>query len=268
MSSSSYHDAVKRSYKSGNTKLLEQIKAIRVEHKEYGYRRITLELRNRGIIVNHKTVLKVMKTYGLLCTSFNRITRKYNSYAGHVGHTAKNLINRRFSTDRPFQKVVTDVTEVRWGQKSTSERAYFTAYIDSYTGEILTWNMDRHPTVSFVTEPLDRLLAIRPNLNYRMTIHSDQGFQYQNSEYVSRLKNSRVFQSMSRKATCLDNAIAESVFHLVKVGTVHNNDYQTYDELKKSLSDYVYYYNNKRIKTKLAGKTPVQYRCLSDQLSA
>ena len=101
-----------------------------------------------------------------------------------------------------------------------------------------------------------------------MTIHSDQGFQYQNYEYVSRLKNNRVFQSMSRKATCLDNAMAESIFHILKVGTVHNNRYESYDELKSAITNYVYYYNNKRIKTKLVGKTPVQYRNLSDQLAA
>ena len=73
---------------------------------------------------------------------------------------------------------------------------------------------------------------------------------------------------MSRKATCLDNAMAESIFHILKVGTVHNNHYQSYDELKSAITNYVYYYNNKRIKTKLAGKTPVQYRNLSDQLAA
>ena len=101
-----------------------------------------------------------------------------------------------------------------------------------------------------------------------MTIHSDQGFQYQNYEYVSLLKTNRVFQSMSRKATCLDNAMAESIFHILKVGTVHNNHYQSYDELKSSITNYVYYYNNKRIETKLAGKTPVQYRNLSNQLAA
>lgn len=72
---------------------------------------------------------------------------------------------------------------------------------------------------------------------------------------------------MRRKATCLDNAMAESIFHIVKVGMVHNNHYQSYDELKSAVTDYVDYYN-KRIKTKLAGKTPVQYRYLFDQLAA
>lgn len=164
--------------------------------------------------------------------------------------------------------MLTDVTELRWGAGSIAERAYFTAFIDVYNGEILTWNIGLHPTVEFVTKPLDELLKQRSERHYRMTIHSDQGFQYQNRDYVSRLAHNRVFQSMSRKATCLDNAMAESIFHIVKVGTVHNNHYQSYDELKSAITDYVYYYNNKRIKTKLAGKTPVQYRYLFDQLAA
>ena len=192
-----------------------------------------------------------MKMNRLLCTAFNRLTRKYNSYAGTVGHISPNRVNRRFTTDRPYQNVLTDV---RWGSGTMAACAYFTAYIDVYSGEILTWNIDLYPTVESVTKPLDELLQNRPELNYRMTIHSDQGFQYQNYEYVSRLKTNRVFQSMSRKATCLDNAMAESIFHILKVGTVHNNHYQSYDELKSAITNYVYYYNNKRIKTKLAGK--------------
>ena len=211
MSSSSYHDACKRAYKEYPRELIDAIISIRDDNPDYGYRRVTQELRNRGFNTNHKVVLKIMKMNGLLCTAFNRLTRKYNSYAGTVGHISPNRVNRRFTTDRPYQKVLTDVTEVRWGSGTMAERAYFTAYIDVYSGEILTWNIDLHPTVEFVTKPLDELLQNRPESSYRMTIHSDQGFQYQN-----------------------------------------------YDELKSSITNYVYYYN-KRIETKLAGKTSFQF---------
>lgn len=142
------------------------------------------------------------------------------------------------------------------------------AYIDVYSGEILTWNIDLHPTVEFVTKPLDELLQNRPELNYRMIIYYDLCFQYQNYEYVSRLTNNRVFQSMSRKATCLDNAIAESIFHILEVATVHNHRYHSYDELKSDITDYGYYLNNNRIQTKLVRNIRVQYRNISDQLAA
>ncbi|WP_406827441.1 IS3 family transposase [Pediococcus inopinatus] len=269
MSSSSYHDALNRQYKTNYSQdLVDEILQIRRDNPDFGYRTVTDALRNNGKIVNHKVVLKIMKQNDVLCHAFDRKTRKYNSYRGTVGKLAKNKLNRRFNTDRPYQKVVTDVTEVRWGSGSISERAYFTSFVDLYSNEILSWNIGLSPNVAFVTKPLMDLIRSKPQLPYKMTIHSDQGFQYQNYQYVSKLKKNHIMQSMSRKATCLDNAVAESCFHILKVGTVHNNHYSSYEELRIAITEYVSYYNNKRIRTKLAGKTPVQYRNLSDQLVA
>ena len=268
MSSSSFHYSLKHAYKQDSEELINVIRAIRTANPDYGYRTIVDELSNRNIVVNHKRVLRLMRENDLLCHAFDKKTRKYNSYKGTVGSVAKNKINRRFKTDRPYQKIVTDVTEIRWGNGTTKERAYFTAFLDMYSNEIISWNIGLHPTVEFVTEALDQAIAAKPELKYRMTIHSDQGFQYQNYEYTSRLKKHRIIQSMSRKATCLDNAVIESVFHILKVGTVHNNAYNNYNELRQDIIRYVNYYNNKRIRTKLAGKTPLEYRCLSDQLAS
>lgn len=269
MVSSSYHDARDRHYgKQDSAKIILAIKAIRNTNADYGYRRITLALKKQGFQVNHKRVLRIMKENDLLCHAYERNVHKYNSYKGRVGKVAPNRVNRRFSTDRPYQKVVTDVTELRWGGNSTNERAYFTAYIDLFNGEVLTWSLDLHPTVEFVVSPLTELLKDRPELDYRMTIHSDQGFQYQNSRYRTCLKEHRVFQSMSRKATCLDNACAESFFHQLKVGTVHNHHYTDFQTLKHAVKEYIQYYNYHRIKTKLAGMSPVEYRIHNDQRCA
>ncbi|UIF30312.1 IS3 family transposase [Levilactobacillus brevis] len=268
MSSSSYHDACHRKYQNTSSTLVEEVKKIRQNNPDYGYRTVTLALRNKGILVNHKAVLRIMRENNLLCTAFKRQTKKYNSYKGTVGKIARNRLNRNFKTNRPFQKIVTDVTEVRWGHQTVNERAYFTAYIDLYNGEILEWAISQHPTVKFVTDPLERLIVRRPKVPYRMTIHSDQGFQYQNCRYISILKEARVFQSMSRKATCLDNAVAESIFHILKVETVHNHSYSSYQELAAAITEYVDYYNYHRIKTKLAGMSPVKYREHASQLVA
>ena len=265
MSSSSYHDACERDYQQDSKKLIESIRAIRKANSDYGYRPITIELNKMGIQINHKAVLRIMRENGLLCHDYDRKTKKYNSYKGTVGRTAPNLLNRHFKTDRPYQKVVTDVTELRWGKQSTKERAYFTAYIDLFNSEVLQWSISLHPTVEFVTEPLERLVNQRPSLGYRMTIHSDQGFQYQNYCYTEILKSTKVFQSMSRKATCLDNACAESFFHILKVGTVHNHNYATYEQLKVAVKEYIAYYNHKRIKIKLAGMSPIECRKHTDQ---
>lgn len=268
MSSSSYHDARQRKYQAHSSTLVDEIKMIRLNNPDYGYRTVTWALKNKGLQVNHKAVLRIMRENNLLCQAFNRRTKKYNSYQGTVGKIARNCLKRRFKTDRPLQKIVTDVTEVRWGQQTTNERAYLTAYIDVYNGEIIEWAIDRRPTVDFVTRPLKRLLAKRPELPYRMTVHSDQGFQYQNYRYVKILQQARVFQSMSRKATCLDNAVAESIFHILKVGTVHHHQYRDYNELKSAMAGYIDYYNHRRIKAKLAGMSPVKYREQTSQLAA
>lgn len=114
MANSSYYHANSHEYKRLDeaTPLLKSIMQIRTENEDYGYRRVTLELNNRGLVVNHKHVLKLMRDNGLLCTAFKKKSRKYNSYRGTVGKVSKNLLNRRFYTNRPYQKLVTEVTEL------------------------------------------------------------------------------------------------------------------------------------------------------------
>jgi transposase InsO family protein len=167
-----------------------------------------------------------------------------------------------------FKKIATDVAELRWGAGTTNERAYLTVYLDLFNNDVLTWNISLSPTVAFVVDPLKELLDNRPTLPYRMTVHSDQGVQYQNASYRNTLKNDHVFQSMSRKATCLDNAVVESFFHILKVGTVHNHHYDTYQELLDAVNEYIPYYNNQRIRTKLAGMSPVDFREHASQSAA
>jgi putative transposase len=112
---------------------------------------------------------------------------------------------------------------------------------------------------------LHETLEALPKLPYRTTVHSDQGFQYQHWHWGKELKEHHVFQSMSRKATCLDNAAMESFFHILKCETVYLYDYQSFDEVAQAAADWIYYYNNYRIKQKLDGKSPVQYRLLTTE---
>lgn len=266
LSSSSFHYAFKHVYEKTDTTLVAEIKNIVSVNKDYGYRRVVLALRNKGIIVNHKKVQRIMQENNLQCTAYDKRTRKYNSYKGLVGKVAKHKLKRRFNTDRPFQKIATDVTEVRWGSQSIQERAYVTAYLDLYSGEVLSWNISLSPSVKFVVDPLNELINKRPNLAYRMVVHSDQGLQYQHAKFVKTLSKNHIIQSMSRKATCLDNAVIESFFRTLKVCTVHQTHYRTYEELKSAMIEFINYYNNKRIKQKLDGMTPVEFRKHAIQL--
>lgn len=249
---------------SKDTQLIKAIDKIKQANKDYGYRRVTGELHNQGFTVNHKHVLRLMKQMDCLSRVYNRKVRKYNSYGGVIGKIAPNRLHRRFKTNRPYQKLVSDVSEFRYGKKTTSQRVYFSPVMDLFSGEILSFNISEHATVAFTVKPLREALNKIPKKAYRTTVHTDQGYQYQNKRWRKVLKQHRVFQSMSRKATCLDNAAMESFFHIMKA-EVLDRSYTTKKSLIASMTQWIYYYNNRRIKNKLKGKSPIQYRKLALQ---
>ncbi|MEL1239416.1 DDE-type integrase/transposase/recombinase, partial [Liquorilactobacillus nagelii] len=109
------------------------------------------------------------------------------SYKGTVGRIAKNKLHRRFKTDRPYQKLVADVSEFRYGQMSQSERIYLEPIMDLFSGEILAFNISAHPTLEFALKPLKEALDGLPELPYRTTVHTDQGFQYQHKQWQKTL---------------------------------------------------------------------------------
>ena len=231
----------------------EEIKSIYHENKgRYGYRRITVELHNRGFIINHKTVRKLMKALGIQC--FVR-AKKYRSYKGTIGRICDNLLNRDFKATSPNQKWVTDVTEF----KVNGMKLYLSPIIDLFNGEIISYDLSRHPVFKQVTNMLSKAFDKIPD-NTNLILHSDQGWQYQMKQYQHLLKEKGIRQSMSRKGNCLDNSLAENFFGLLKSELFYMKEYKTIEELETDIIEYIDYYNNKRIKCKLKGMSPVQYR--------
>ena len=231
----------------------EQITSIYHENKgRYGYRRITLELHNRGFIINHKTVIRLMRDLGLQC--FIRV-QKYKSYKGEIGKICDNLLNREFEAEEPNQKWVTDVTEF----KVHNEKLYLSPIVDLFNGEVISFNLSRHPVFAQVVDMLEKAFNKIPD-NTNLILHSDQGWQYQMKQYQHLLKEKGIRQSMSRKGNCLDNSLAENFFGLLKSELFYMKEYKTIEELEKDIIEYIDYYNNKRIKSKLKGMSPVQYR--------
>lgn len=241
----------------------ELIHDIFHSHKgRYGYRRIYLELKSLGYVINHKKVQRIMRQMDLKCVKFKRKSR-YNSYKGKVGKVAKNLLNRRFNTPHRLQKLVTDVTEFKC---TDEEKLYLSPFLDLHNGEVISIGISKRPTLDFVLDPLDKAIEIINNEGkYRTTIHSDQGWQYQHKKWVKTLKKNKIFQSMSRKATCADNAMMENFFSLLKQEMYYGEDLLSYDQLKTKIEEYIDYYNNERIKEKLAGMSPVNYRIHTSQ---
>ncbi len=231
----------------------ELIKAIYQKHKgRYGYRRITDELQNRAIIINHKTVFRLMKLLGL--KSIIRV-KKYKSYKGENGKIAPNILERNFKTTAPNQKWATDVTEFN----VSGNKLYLSPIIDLFNQEIISYELTERPVFNQVVVMLKKAFKKIPN-DTNLTLHSDQGWQYQMKRYQYLLKEKGIVQSMSRKGNCLDNAIIENFFGIIKSELFYLKKYKSINELKKEINEYIKYYNNDRIKSKLNKMSPIQYR--------
>ena len=230
-----------------------EITAIYHENKgRYGYRRITTALHNRGIHLNHKTVQRLIKQLGLVCRV--RI-KKYRSYKGEVGKIAPNLLNRDFRAEKPNQKWVTDVTEFSlFGQK-----LYLSPILDLHNGYMVSYTIAERPILSMVTAMLDKAFETIPD-GTGLILHSDQGWQYQHKQYQRMLREKGIQQSMSRKGNCLDNAVMENFFGLLKSELLYLQEFESMEHFKLELYAYLDYYNNQRIKAKLKGLPPALHR--------
>ena len=236
-----------------DTDLKSLITVVYNEHRgRYGYRRIRDQLRNQGHKVNHKKVQRLMKELGLQCTVR---MKKYRSYKGTVGKIAPNLLNRKFTATKPNEKWATDITEF----KVFGEKLYMSPVLDLFNGEIITYTLDSRPVYSLVANMLDQAFE-RLHDKDQLLIHSDQGWHYQMPKYQQALKERGITQSMSRKGNCYDNAVIENFFGILKSEFLYTQEFQSTQHFKAELALYIEYYNHKRIKAKLKGMSPVQYR--------
>lgn len=258
---STYYYQLKQLDKSDkNHDIKDEIQAIFTEHKgNYGYRRMTLELRNRGYIVNHKKVQRLMRVLGLGARI--RRKRKYSSYQGEIGKKADNLIQRQFEASKPMEKCYTDVTE--FAIPASSQKLYLSPVLDGFNSEIIAYNLSTSPNLIQVKDMLEQTFTEE---HYENTIlHSDQGWQYQHNFYHLFLESKGIQPSMSRKGNSPDNGMMESFFGILKSEMFYGYEktFKSLNQLEQAIVDYIDYYNNKRIKVKLKGLSPVQYRTKS-----
>lgn len=186
-----------------------------------------MELRNRKYIINHKTVQRLMKELGLKCMV--RI-KKYKSCRGDIGKIAPNLLERNFKADKPNQKWVTDVTKF----SLLGKKLYLSPILDLFNGEIISYNLSERPTFHQTTEMLEKAFEKIPD-GTNLILHSDQGWQYQMRRYQ----------------------------YLLKTELLYLQEFDTIEQFVEELETYIDYYNNKRIKSKLKGLSPIQYRLQS-----
>jgi putative transposase len=229
------------------------IKRIFHAHKgRLGYRRITELLKQSNLVINHKTVLNLMHKLGLKCLI--RL-KKYRSYKGEVGTVVANVLARDFNAQAPNQKWATDITEF----KVAGKKLHLSPIIDLFNREIISFELTESPNYKHVAKLLDKTFKKHKQTS-DLILHSDQGWHYQMKHYQKELANQNVTQSMSRKGNCLDNAVIENFFGILKSELYYTTKFQSIQQLKKEIKSYIKYYNHERIKMNLKGMSPVDYR--------
>ncbi|MFR6666089.1 MAG: IS3 family transposase [Thomasclavelia spiroformis] len=264
-----YYTLSKVNKEMKNDEVMNTIIDIFYTHKgRYGYRRITLELANRGYEVNHKKVKRLMSIMGLYGVTPKS---KYKSYKGDMNGTVKNQLltkvideenhktyyERNFETTKCNEKWSTDVSEFH----IAAGKLYLSPIIDLHNCEIISYSISRSPNFKQTKDMLDKAFEKNQNLD-GLIFQSDQGWQYQMEPYHRFLKDKGIIQSMSRKGNCLDNSPIENFFGKMKNEMFYGHEYEfkTLDELEIAMKGYIEYYNTQRITVKLKGLTPVQYR--------
>jgi len=253
VSRSGYYAYVKRmEMPTWDLPLAEKIRECQAECRStYGYRRVHIWLERHDIHHNPKTVLKVMNKYNLLSV----VRRKRYVKYGEALHCYPNVLNRDFSADRPNQKWVTDISYIRTGQGFL----YLSIIRDLYDNSIVAYKTGTEQTIHLVLNTI-RAARRKEKVTAELQLHSDQGFQYTSPAYFKLIQEYGITPSMSRRGNPYDNAMAENFFSILKTECIYRTKLASFEEARKLIDDYIYFYNHQRIqfKTKL---TPLELRC-------
>ena len=229
------------------------------KHKgRYGYRRVTADLCKSGRRINLKTVQRLMHELGL--KALIRV-KKRCAPQGPEDWIAPNLLQQDFSAPAPNEKWVTDMTEFN----VKGQKLHLSACLDLYGGEIIAWRTCTRPVFELAMKTLEDALE-RLNPGECPILHSDQGWHYKMRPFRTLIAQSGITQSMSRKGNCFDNAVIESFFGTVKEEFFRLAQCETLKQLEDGLRDYIHYYNQERIKLKLNGLSPVQFRLRNTEM--
>ncbi len=206
--------------------------------------------RQRGVVMNHKKIIRIMGKYDLVAKIRKRNPYKAIMKKTQEHRTFENKLNREFSQTAPHKVFCTDITYISFNHRF----AYLSAVKDIATGEVVAWHLLPYITMELVLETLEKL---KPYQN--AMIHSDQGFHYTNPEYIKRVEVLEMIQSMSRKGNCIDNAPIESFFSHLKDNIDYKNC-KTFEEIYQLIENYIDYYNNERAQWGKNKMTPIECR--------
>lgn len=229
------------------------IQQIALQHRRrYGYRRVTAELRRRGMLVNHKRVARIMREDNLLAAQPKKFVTTTDS-----NHNLEIYLNlaRRIKLTGVDQLWVADITYIRLH----AEFVYLAVILDSFSRKVVGWNLDRTLTSRLATEALQHAIEVRQPLP-GLVHHSDRGIQYASAEYIAILKQHEMVPSMSRPANPYDNASCESFIKTLKREEIYANEYENLEHLRDHVEEFIdRYYNQKRLHSALGYCPPEEF---------
>ena len=239
---------------TANRELLADIRRVHADHRgRYGAPRIHAELRAQGRIVNRKRVERVMRRHGIRAHAPRRY-RVCTTDSKHSLPVAANLLDRNFAAEKPDQIWLADITYIPTGEGWL----YLAMILNLFTRKVVGWAMREHMRAELTIAALTMAIQRRrpgPGLMH----HSDRGSQYAAGDYRKILQAAAITQSMSRKASCRDNAPMESFFGTLKTELVHQGDYPDREAARRDLFAYIEgYYNRRRIHSAIGYITPEQ----------
>lgn len=240
--------------KKEDMKIKNEIHKIAIYYPGYGYRRITKELRNRGYLVNHKKVLRLMREDNLLC-----IKKKFKPLTTNSNHKHKiypNLI-KNLDINRLNQVWASDITYIQLAY----EFIYLAVIIDLFSRKCIGWELSRNIDSQLVLNALEKAIKNRWKSNMKGLIHhSDQGVQYASEKYVNCLLEHNIKISMCRKGNPYDNAFVESFIKTLKYEEVYLKEYNSFYDAFDNLSKFIdTVYNKKRLHSSLGYKSPIDF---------
>lgn len=216
-----------------------------------------MRLLRMGIRMNHKKIRRLMRKYELLCP-----IRKANPYrrmakALQTNAVADNRVKREFKKHGPRKVLLTDITYIPLNQGF----CYLSIIIDAFTMQVLAYQLSDSLEVDFVLETVRQLINLHgETLSKETMIHSDQGSHYTSIRFRELIENYGLRQSMSRRGNCWDNAPQESFFgHMKDELANHRKKWRHFDDIKKSIDDWIDYYNNDRYQMGLKKLSPNEY---------
>ena len=229
------------------------IQQIALEHRRrYGYRRISAELRRRGMLVNHKRVARIMREDNLLAMQPKAFVVTTDS--SHELEVYLNLASRMKLTGVD-QLWVADITYIRL----QAEFVYLAVILDAFSRKVVGWALDRTLASRLAIAALEQAITKRqppPGVVH----HSDRGVQYACEEYVAILEKQRMIPSMSRPANPYDNASCESFMKTLKREEIHANQYDDLEHLRANIAEFIeQYYNRQRLHSALGYRSPEEF---------